>query len=91
MLAYYSNGNVLLVKKMLGHKHIQNTMKYIGLLHFESNEIETTVSTTIEEDRAAMANKFTYVTERNGVKLWQRPKRFASEYSKRESQIVNTF
>ncbi len=98
MLAYYSNGNVLLVKKMLGHKHIQNTMKYIGLLHFESNEIETTVSTNIEEDRAAMANKFTYVTERNGVKLWQRPKRFAglnsiskNEYSKRESQLVNTF
>ncbi len=91
MLAYYSNGNVLVVKKMLGHKRIENTMKYIGMIHFESSEMETTVSTNIEEDRAAVAAKFTYVTERNGIKLWQRPKRFSGAISKRQEQLVNAF
>jgi integrase len=34
MLAYYSKGNVLLVKRLLGHKYVENTMKYIGMIHF---------------------------------------------------------
>jgi hypothetical protein len=91
MLAYYTNGNVLTVKKLLGHKRVESTMKYIGMVHFESDEVDTTVSTTVEEDQAAMKARFTYVTERNGVKLWKRPKRFGTPNSKRESQVVNAF
>ena len=34
MLAHYTNGNVLTVKKMLRHKCIENTMKYIHTLKF---------------------------------------------------------
>jgi len=32
IIAHYTNGNVLTVKKPLGHKRIENTMKYIGMI-----------------------------------------------------------
>jgi integrase len=35
MIAHYTNGNVLTVKKLLRHKGIENTMKYISMIHFE--------------------------------------------------------
>ena len=92
MLAYYSNGNVLFVKKMLGHKRIENTMKYIGMIEFKDDyAFETAISTTVEEDRQLIAGGYTYVTERAGVKLWQRPKRFGMSYNKRESRIRNAY
>ncbi len=78
MLAYYTNGNVLIVKKLLGHKRVENTMKYIGMIHFKNDEFEVTSTTTVEEDKQAMSAGFQYVTERNGIKLWQRPKRLSS-------------
>ena len=76
MLAYYTNGNVLVVQRKLGHKNIKNTMKYIGMIHFESNEFEVTATTNVEEDKKAMLAGFVFVTERSGIKLWRRPKRF---------------
>jgi hypothetical protein len=49
MLAYYSNGNVLLVKKLPGHKCVENTIKYIGRMHFKDNEFDVVTATTPEK------------------------------------------
>jgi integrase len=49
MIAYHTNGNVLTVKKLLGHKQVKNTMKYIGRIEFKDNDFETTSATTLEE------------------------------------------
>jgi hypothetical protein len=49
MIAYHTNGNVLTVKKLLGHKQIKNTMKYIGRIEFKDTDFETTSATTIED------------------------------------------
>ena len=49
MIAHYTNGNVLTVKKLLGHKRIENTMKYIGIIDFKDYKFEVTTATTIEE------------------------------------------
>jgi integrase len=50
MIAYHTNGNVLKVKKMLGHKQIKNTMKYIGRdLEFKNDNYETTSATTLDD------------------------------------------
>ena len=49
MIAYHTNGNVLPVKKLLGHKRIENSMKYIGMIKFKDDQFETTPATTIEE------------------------------------------
>ncbi len=49
MIAYHSNGNVLLVQKLLGHKQIKNTMKYIGKINFQNQDFETTSASTVED------------------------------------------
>ena len=77
MLAHYTNGNVLTVKKLLGHKRIENTMKYIGMIHFKDDQYEVTTATTIEEAKQVLSAGFDYVTEKNGIMLFRKPKRFS--------------
>ena len=48
-IAYYTNGNVLTVKKLLGHRQVKNTMKYIGKIEFQSQDFETTSVPTVED------------------------------------------
>jgi hypothetical protein len=49
MIAYHTNGNVLIVKKLLGHKRVENSMKYIGMIDFKEDEFETATATTVED------------------------------------------
>jgi len=77
MIAHYTNGNVLTVKKLLGHKRIENTMKYIGLVHFKDDEFEVTTATTVEEAKQVLSAGFDYVTEKKGIILFRRLKRFS--------------
>jgi integrase/ribosomal protein L37AE/L43A len=77
MIAHYSNGNVLLVKKLLGHKRVENSMKYIGMIDFKDDEFEVTTATTIDEAKKVLSVGFDYVTEKNGIMLFRRPKRFS--------------
>ena len=76
-MTYHYTKNILLVKKLLGHKRIQNTMKYTQLVHFKDDEFEVATATTIEEAKQLLAVGFDYVTEKNGIMLFRRPKRFS--------------
>ena len=78
MIAQYTNGNVLRVQKLLGHKKIENTMKYSQLIQFKDSEYEVTSATTIEEAKAVLAAGFEYVTEKEGIMLFRKPKSFVS-------------
>jgi hypothetical protein len=49
MLAHYTNGNVLTVKRILMHKRVESTMKYIQMLNLESDDFEVTSATTPDE------------------------------------------
>jgi integrase len=77
MIAKYTNGNVLMVKKMLGHKRVENSMKYIGLIDFNDDEFEVTTATSVDEAKQVLSAGFDYVTEKNGIMLFKRPKRFS--------------
>jgi len=81
MIAHYTNGNVLTVKKLLGHKRIENTMKYISMIHFKNDEFEVTTTTTVEEAKKVLEAGFDYVAEKNGIMLFRRPKRFSAYVS----------
>jgi hypothetical protein len=82
MLAWKSNGNVLLVKNMLGHKNVKNTMRYIGEIHFKDDDFETTAATTLEEVLAlgkAGWTKYDEITVGGTVvHVYKKPKRFQS-------------
>lgn len=51
MLAHYTHGNVILIQKLLGHKDIKNTLKYIHMVQFKDDEFEVATAITLEEDK----------------------------------------
>lgn len=81
MLAHY-NVNVLNIKKLLGHKRIENTMKYITMIgNFSDTDFETVTATTDEEIKKVGAAGFTKFDERRigetVISYYRRPKRFS--------------
>jgi len=53
-------------------------MKYTQLIQFKDSEYEVTSATTIEEAKTVLAAGFEYVTEKDGIMLFRKPKRFVS-------------
>jgi len=78
MIAAYTNGNVLTVKKLLGRKRVENTMKYSGMINFKTNEYEVTTATDVEEAKKVLAAGFEYVIEKQGIMLSRKTKRFTT-------------
>ena len=76
MIAHYTNGNVLTVQKLLRHKSVLNSMKYIHMLNFKDDEFEVTAATDIEEAKKILSAGFDYVTQKDGIMLFRKPKRF---------------
>ena len=52
MIAYKTNGNVLVIMRMLRHKSFNSSRKYIHTIEFKDEDFEETVATTVEEIRA---------------------------------------
>jgi len=47
------------------------------LIHFKDDEFEVTTATTVEEAKQVICTGFNYVTEKNGIIFFRRPKRFS--------------
>jgi hypothetical protein len=73
---------VLTVKKSLGHKRIENTVKCIGMIKFGSDDYQTTTATTPEEIGELGTAGWTKYDEMtfNGVQMhfYRKPKRFGN-------------
>jgi integrase/predicted RNA-binding Zn-ribbon protein involved in translation (DUF1610 family) len=78
MLAHYTNGNVLAVKKALRHRAIQSTMKYIGILQFKDDDYEVATATTVEEIKQLAQVGFQKFDELNGIHVFRKPKKFSA-------------
>jgi integrase len=76
MLAHYTNGNILTIKKMLRHKNVENTMKYIHTLKFKDEDFEIATATTEEEIKQLGSTGFAKYDEMNGIHFYRRPKKF---------------
>ncbi len=95
MLAQMTNGNVLTVMTQLGHKNVENSMKYINIykLRFKTeSEFEVVTASTPDEIKAAIAGGFEFVCEKMGLMFFKRIKRIAiagEPFNKRENGFVN--
>jgi hypothetical protein len=78
MVYHYNKGGLLLVQKLLGHKRITSTMKYTHLIQFKDDEYDVATATTIEEAKTIFAAGYDYVTEKQSITLFKRPRRFGS-------------
>jgi integrase len=78
-MVYHQTRDILLVKKLLGHKKIENTMKYTQLIQFKDDEYDVATATTVEEAKSLLAAGFEQQPQAiNGVFLFRKPKRFNS-------------
>jgi integrase len=78
MLAHYTNGNVLTIKKALRHRAIQSTMKYIGMLQFKDDDFEVATAATVEEIKQLAQAGFQKFDELNGIHVFRKPKKFVA-------------
>ena len=82
MIAHYTNGNVLTVKRLLRHKRIENTMKHIQLIHFGGKDFDVVTATTPEEVKQQGMSGWTKYCEMifNGTTMdfYKKPKRFSN-------------
>ena len=77
MLAHYTNGNILTIKKALRHKQVTNTMKCIHTIELQTeDDFETTQATTSEEIRELGKSGWTKYDEMNGIHFYRKPKKF---------------
>ena len=77
-MLYHQTRTILLVKKLLGHKKIENTMKYTQLIQFKDSEYEVATAKTIDEAKPIIKAGFEFIHEKNGIMLFRKPKRFSS-------------
>ena len=76
-MTYHYTRKILLVQKLLGHKHIQNTMVYTQLVQFKDDEFDVETATTVEEAKTLLKAGFDYIAEKDGIMLFRRPQKFA--------------
>jgi len=76
MIAHYTRGNVLADKRALGHKRVEDTMKYIHMIHFKDNELEAATAATVEEVKKLASVGFKKVDEIQEFHVFRRPKRY---------------
>jgi hypothetical protein len=60
--------------QLLGHKSINNTLKYTQLINFESDDFVCKVAKTLKEASQLIEAGFEYVTEMEGFKLFRKRK-----------------
>lgn len=82
MIAHYTNGNVLTVKRLLRHKRVENTMKYIQMIHFSDKDFEVATATTPEEVKQLGMSGWTKYDEMTfkgtPMPFYKKPKRFSN-------------
>jgi integrase len=82
MIAYYSNGNAVVIARLLRHKSWKSTQKYVHTIEFKEEDYEETVASTVEEIRALGKAGWTKYDELTvaGVQMhfYRKPKRFGS-------------
>ncbi len=76
-MLYHKTKDILLVKRQLGHKSINNTLIYIDLeatLYNTKDEWTHIVAKTLDEACRAIDTGFEYVTDMDGFKLFRKRK-----------------
>jgi len=70
----HQTGNVYLVMKLLGHKSLNNTQRYIQLLPEIDDHYTVEFAYTKEDDKKLLEAGYEYITERDGAKAYRKRK-----------------
>jgi integrase len=71
---FHKTNNLVLVMKILGHKSLSNTQRYIQLLPDLSDDFVCETAKTLQEAMKLIENGFEYITEMDGQKIFRKRK-----------------
>jgi len=73
-MTYHKTKDIVYIQRVLGHKNIKNTLIYIQLVNFETDEYVAKVAKTLDEACQLVEAGFEYVTEMDGAKIFRKRK-----------------
>jgi len=73
-MEYAKTKDILHVKRILGHKRIENTLIYTHLINFNEDEWICKIASNIKEAKELIEKGFEYVTDFEGKKLFRKRK-----------------
>jgi len=71
---YHKTNNLVLVMKILGHKSLSNTQKYIQLLPDLADDFVCETARNVQEAMKLIETGFEYITEMDGLRLFRKRK-----------------
>ena len=73
-MTYHKTRDILYTQKMLGHRNLRSTLRYVQLIGFEEDDYTSAVARTLKETRQLIEAGFEYVTEMDGAKVFRKRK-----------------
>jgi len=73
-MTYHKTRDILYTQKMLGHRCLRSTLRYVQLIAFKDDDYTSAVAKTVQEVRRLVEAGFEYVTEMDGAKVFRKRK-----------------
>jgi hypothetical protein len=73
-MEYHKTKDILHVMRLLGHRSIQNTLRYTQLIEFKDEEYTAKVAASEKEVCMLVEAGFEYVCDYNGNKIFRKRK-----------------
>ena len=73
-MEYRKTKNILYVMELLGHRDIKTTLIYTHLVDFHDDQYHVAIAKSLEQDKELLAEGWDFVTERDAVKIYRKPK-----------------
>jgi len=73
-MTYHRTRDILYTQRMLGHRNLKSTLRYVQLINFEDDNYTSAVARTVEETRRLVEVGFEYVTEVEGARVFRKRK-----------------
>jgi len=73
-MEYHKTIDILHVMRLLGHRSIQNTLRYTQLIEFKDEEYTAKVAASEKEVCTLVESGFEYVCDYNGNKIFRKRK-----------------
>jgi integrase len=73
-MEYHRTRDIVHVQRILGHRSISNTLRYVRLISFPDDEFASKVAKTVKEAQELVEAGFDYVCDVEGCKLFRKRK-----------------
>jgi len=73
-MTYHKTRDILYTQRLLGHRSLKSTLRYVQLIAFKDDDYTSAVARTLEETRQLVEAGFEYVTEMEGARVFRKRK-----------------